>query len=127
MNQLQKNKEFLLEYANALSGKPKTRESLEKYSSDEGLLDHICFFESVFPNYQIFFDELTAEGNRVVCRARFKGRNEGEFKGFPPTHKDVEFSFAIGYEIENDKIVHHWLIADQMILMEQLGLEPMPA
>jgi hypothetical protein len=127
MNQLQKNKEFLLGYASALAGKPKPREILEKYTTDESLIDHIYFFESVFPNYEIYFDELTAEGNRVVCRARFKGRNEGEFKGFPPTHKEVEFSFAIGYEIENEKIVHHWLIADQMILMEQLGLEPMPA
>jgi len=127
MNQLQKNKEFLLEYANALAGKPKPRKLLEKYSSDEGLIEHIFFFESVFPNYEIFFDEMTAEGNRVVCLARCKGRNEGECKGFPPTHKEVEFSFAIGYEIENDKIVHHWLIADQVMLMEQLGLETVTA
>jgi predicted ester cyclase len=33
----------------------------------------------------------------------------------------------VSYEIENGKIVHHWLIADQMILMEQLGLMNVPA
>jgi predicted ester cyclase len=127
MNQLQLNKEFLVRYANALSGKMKTRELCTKYIDDEGLIEHILFFDNVFPSYEIIFDEMTAEDNRVVCRARFKGRNEGDFKGFPPTHKEVEFSFAISYEIENNKIVHHWLIADQMTLMEQLGLEAVPA
>jgi predicted ester cyclase len=34
----------------------------------------------------------------------------------------VEFPFSIGYEIEDDKIISHWLIADQMMLMEQLGV-----
>jgi len=34
----------------------------------------------------------------------------------------VEFPFSIGSEIENNKIINHWLIADQMMLMEQLGV-----
>jgi predicted ester cyclase len=33
----------------------------------------------------------------------------------------VEFNFVVGYEIENRMIISHWLIADQMALMEQLG------
>ena len=37
-------------------------------------------------------------------------------------YRSIEFAFAIGYEIENGKISHHWLIADQMALMEQLGV-----
>jgi DNA-binding CsgD family transcriptional regulator len=56
----------------------------------------------------------------VVVRARIKGRHEGELNGIPPTYKSVEFSFVISYEIENGKIVSHWLIADRMSLLEQL-------
>lgn len=70
----------------------------------------------------MFADEITAEGNRVVVRARFKGTHRGELSGIPPTNKSVEFPFAIGYEIENSKITSHWLLADQMSLMEQLGV-----
>jgi len=117
----QQNKEFIIRYFNAISGITKTSELVEEYSSDESLMEHISFFDMAFPKYELFADELTAEGNRVVVRARFKGRHEGEFNGIRPTHCNVEFPFVISYEIENGKIVHHWLLADSMALMEQLG------
>jgi predicted ester cyclase len=47
--------------------------------------------------------------------------------GIPPTHRSIEHPSVISYEIENGKIVHHWLIADSMALMEQLGVMNMPA
>ena len=120
MNPQMKNKEFILEYLNALSGKIKTQEIMRKYISDEGLIDHIAFFDAVFPKYEMFTDEMTADGNRVVVRARLTGKHEGEFGDIQPTFKSVEFPFVVGYEIENRMIVSHWLIADQMALMEQL-------
>jgi predicted ester cyclase len=126
MEQQRQNKEFIIRYLNVLSGETKTREIMEQYMTDEELLGHILFFDSVFPKYEMFADELTAEGNRVVVRARMKGSHEGEFNGILPTHRKVEFPFVVSYEIENGKIVHHWLIADQMILMEQLGLMNVP-
>jgi predicted ester cyclase len=122
MEQTQKNKEFIIKYFNALSNTEKTRELLSKFMTDEGLIEHILFFDSVFPNYAVIADEITAEANRVVVRCRMTGKHEGSLNGIPPTHKEVEFPFAIGYEIENNMIIHHWLIADQMMLMEQLGI-----
>lgn len=44
MNQLKQNKEFILEYINAISGVTKTRELLEKYNGDPGLVETIFFF-----------------------------------------------------------------------------------
>jgi SnoaL-like polyketide cyclase len=122
MDQLKKNKELVIEYFNELSGVLKTRAVVNKYVDDPELCQHIDFFDAVFPRYELYADEMTAEGNRVIVRARFKGRHEGDFNGIPPTNKQVEFPFAIGYEFENGKIVHHWMIADQMALMEQLGV-----
>ena len=122
MEQQRQNKEFIIRYINALSGVCKTRELMEQYMTDEELLGHISFFDAAFPKYEMFADEITAEGNRVVVRARMKGSHEGEFNGIVPTHRKVEFPFVISYDIENGKIVHHWLIADSMALMEQLGV-----
>lgn len=122
MSQQSKNKEFIIEYFNAFSGLKKPRQLVEKYVSDEALIEHIEFFESVFPLYEIFAHEMLAEGNKVMVKAGFRGRHEGEFNGIPPTYKMVELTTAIVYEIENNKIISHWLVADQMTLMEQLGV-----
>lgn len=122
MEQTGKNKEFIIRYLNSLSGFEKPREVLVQYTTDEELIGHIIFFETAFPKYEMFADEITAEGNRVVIRARFKGCHAGEFNGIKPTFKKVEFPFVISYEIEQGKIIHHWIIGDQLVLMEQLGI-----
>lgn len=128
MAQSNKTREFIIGYWNALATAPrKSRAWAERYTADESLIQHILFFEGVFPGYRLFADEMVAEGNKVFIRGRCKGRHEGEFNGIPPTHREVDFPFAIGYEVENDKIIRHWLIADQAILLEQLGIISVPA
>ena len=121
MEQHRQNKEFIIRYFNAMAGAVVTRELLEEYITDEELIGHILFFESVFPNYEIFADEILAEGNRVIVHGRMKGRHEGEFNGILPTHRTVDFPLVISYQVENEKIVHHWLMADSMVFIEQLG------
>jgi predicted ester cyclase len=127
MEQQRKNKEFIINYLTAVSGVPKTRALLEKYITDEALISHIEFFEAAFPNYDVFVDEMTAEDKRIIIKARLKGTHLGDLGGIPPTYKTVDFPFVVAYEIENDKIVSHWMLADQMNLMEQLGVIPAAA
>ncbi|NJN42915.1 MAG: hypothetical protein HC811_12460 [Flammeovirgaceae bacterium] len=127
MDQVKKNKELVMNYINSLSGVIKTREGCEAFVSDQGLIDHILFFDGVFPKYELLIDEVTGEGNRIIIRARLKGKHEGELNGIPPTFKEVLFPMIVGYEIENNKIISHWLMADQMMLMEQLGVMKQPA
>ena len=127
MEQQKQNKKFVIRYFNALNGVTKTSELVKKYTTDEELIGHIAFFDAAFPKYELFADEMTAEDNRVVVRARFKGCHEGAFNGVLPTHRSIEFPFVISYEIENAKIVRHWLIADSMAMMEQLGAINVPA
>lgn len=127
MDPVKKNKEFIVNYINALSGIVKTKELCDQYITDTHLTEHILFFDGAFPKYEMFIDEITGEGSRVILRARLKGKHEGELNGIPPTHKEVLFPFVIGYEIENNKIKSHWLMADQVMLMEQLGVMKQPA
>ena len=122
MNNQMKNKEFVLNYFNAMSGIAKTRENMADWVADPALIEHKLFFESAFPKYEVFADEMTSEGNRIVVKARMTGRHEGILNDIQPTFKAVNFPFIISYVIENNKIVSHWLVADQVILMEQLGV-----
>ena len=122
MDNLKKNREFIINYFNAMSGNDKTRELCEKYTTDEKLIGHIEFFEAAFPKYELFIEEIMTEGNKVLIQARLNGIHVGEFNGIPPTGRTIDLPFAIRYTIENNKIADHWLIADQMLLMEQLGI-----
>jgi predicted ester cyclase len=124
MDQQRKNKEFIINYYNELSGVAKTRQLMRKYTTDEALISHVETFEPVFPNYEVFADEITAEGNRVIVKACMKGTHLGDLGGIPPTYKTVDFPFVICYEIENNMIISHWMLADKMNLMEQLGVIP---
>jgi predicted ester cyclase len=120
MDQQKKNKQLIIEYVTATSGQPKTRELLEKYNDDDGLIGNILFKESIFPLYEVDILEIIAEGDRVVLLAKFKGMHKGEWLGIAPTSKEVTYTFAVGYEIRNNKIVHSWLVADNLAIVEQL-------
>lgn len=123
MNQAKENKAFVLAYLNAISGKEKTPEIMSQYISDEGLIEHIIFFDGAFPCYEMVADEMISEGNKIMVRARLIGKHEGLFGDIMPSYRSVNFPFVVTYMIKNQKIVSHWLIADQMVLMEQLGIE----
>ena len=126
MEQTKQNKEFIIRYLNAISGVSKTRELLELYITDQELIEHILYFDTVFPEYEMFMDEITAEGNRVVVRGRCTGVHRGNFNGMPATHRNVDFPFVVSYDIENGKIAHYWFMADQALMMEQLGVMKEP-
>lgn len=120
MDQQKKNKQFILEYITAMSGQVKTRELLEKYNADAGLIGNILFKENIFPRYEVTIQEMVAEGDRVVVLATFKGIHQGEWLGISPTHKEVTYTFAVGYEVRNNKIINSWLVADNLALVDQL-------
>jgi len=122
MDNLKKNREIIIKYFNAISGVEKTRELLEKFTSDEKLIEHIKFFEGAFPKYELFIEEMITEGNKVIVQGRATGIHEGEFNGIPPTGRAMDLPFVIRYIITNEMITDMWLIADQIILMEQLGV-----
>lgn len=124
MDSLKKNREFIIKYYNAISGVEKTQELCQKFMDDEKLIQHIQFFETAFPKYELFIEEMITEGNKVIVQGRATGIHKGEYNGIPPTGGKMDLPFVIRYVVEKDKITDMWLIADQMILMEQLGLMP---
>lgn len=122
MDQPSENRKFFLEYHRAMGAGPKTEDLIRQYVSDEKLVQHILYFNQVFPDYKGVIEEIIAEQDRVFVRLRVQGLHQGEIGGIPPTLRQIDTPFAVCYKIENRKITDHWMIADQMELMEQLGL-----
>jgi hypothetical protein len=132
MTQTEKTKKFIIEYWNAVSGHPKTEELLRRYIDDEKLINHILFFESIFPEYELVPKEILAENDKLFVQANLKAKHSGFIDSIPATGKKIDTPFALGYQIRNNRIISFWAIADQMDLLEQLGLsaeqvEVMPA
>ena len=114
------NKQFIQDYFSALSGHDKTKELCEKYITDEALLQHIYFFEAGFPRYEILADEMTEEGDRVVVKCTCRATHSQDWNGMPASHKTAEFPFVVSYTVKDNKIVDHWILIDQMSMMNQL-------
>ncbi len=122
MTKSEKNRQFILEFYKAINGNKKTRTSLALFISDQKLTTHLLFLEQLFPKFRLIPEEITAEQDRVIVRAELTGKHTGELEGIPPTQKNINTAFAIGYRIENNKIIDHWFITDQIELIKQLGL-----
>jgi len=117
------NKQFILDYFAALN-KDKSPATVDAYMTDEVLKEHIVMFETAFPGYQLTAEEMIAEGNLVFVRTRFEGTHDGDLMGMAPTGKAVSIEIALTYRIENSKIVDHWMLADLLGVMQQIGAMP---
>lgn len=118
------NKDFITRYFAAITGQPKPETLVREYTSDPALLGHVAFFEAAFPHYELFADDLIAEGDKVTVRARFQGVHQGDLMGVAPTGKRVALPFMVIYRIADGLIVEHWMCVDQLDLMKQLGVIP---
>jgi predicted ester cyclase len=118
----QANKEFIRNYLEEVSGKPKPEELLRKYITDEHLIEHIMVSEAAFPLYSLDVEETIAEGDLVSIRGFFSGTHLGPFMGVPATDKPFRSPLFVTYRIAAGKIVEHWMMIDEADLMHQLGI-----
>ncbi len=116
----EQSRQFILEYIGAIS-KDKSEAVLDKYIADEELKGHILFFESGLPNYQLIPQDVIAEGNKVTIRFVLEGEHKGDLFGIAPTGRKVNIEGIIIYEVENNKIINHWMHADANSLMQQIS------
>lgn len=123
----EENKRFIKRYLEAISGKPKPEAIMDLYMNDDDLKEHIRVAEEAFPLYRLDAEEILAEGDLVSVRGRVRGVHRGPFMGIPPTEKSVDFSIFITYRIADGKIVEHWMLTDNMTMMQQIEAIPSPA
>jgi predicted ester cyclase len=116
------NKALIQRYFEALSGKDKPAEIVNIYVADEELKQHIEMFEAAFPRYQLIAEDMVAEDDKVAVRVTFKGFHKGDLMGITPTGKETTISLMLFYRIANGRITEHWMNADQLGLMQQLGV-----
>jgi predicted ester cyclase len=120
------SRKFIEEYIQAIS-RDKSEATIDKYVNDPALKGHIIIFEAGLPNYQLIPKDLIAEGNKVTIRFVVEGEHKGELFGVPATGRRVSIDGIIIYELADNKIVNHWMQADSVALMQQIGAMPVTA
>src|SRR5579859_689461 len=123
----EENKQFVRRYLEAISGKPKTESVMRLFIAEDALIQHIQVGEEAFPLYYLDVDEIVAEGDLVSVRGKVRGTHQGPFMGIPASGKPVDFAIFITYKVQGGKIVDHWMLTDNMTLVQQIGAVPVPA
>jgi len=90
----------------------------------EGVKQMVSIFQNAFPDMDAAIEDVVAEGDKVVVRFSATGTHQGEFFGIPPTGKRIRSTGINIFRIANGKIVEHWNNADDLGLMQQLGVIP---
>ena len=101
----------------ALFGLPPTR---------EGVKQLFTMLRTAFPDLHTTIHDQVAEGNKVVSRKTFHGTHQGELIGSPATGKQVAFDVIDILQLADGKITDHWVVVDQLGLMQQIGVIPAP-
>ncbi len=81
---------------------------------------------NTFPDLHFNIDDMIVEGNKVAVRFTFTGTNKGEFMGRPSSNKKIKAWGIVIYQVVDGKIVEAWEIADNLSMMQQLGVIPAP-
>jgi steroid delta-isomerase-like uncharacterized protein len=98
-------------------GMPPTRDSAIQF---------LTMFRTAFPDLHYTLEDVIAEGDRVVQRATARGTMKGDFLGMPATGKSASWGEVHIVRIADGKIVEHWASVDQLGMLQQLGLAPVP-
>jgi ketosteroid isomerase-like protein len=86
-----------------------------------------CPMCSVLNPRDVTVDLILAEGDLVTARSTWHGKHVGEYRGVPPSGKDVTVTYTNVFRIHNGRIAENWVAFNQLALVEQLGLTLCPA
>ena len=60
---------------------------------------------AAFPDIEFTVDDMLAKGDKVTIRFTMRATHKGEFRGIPPTGKQVVTTGACIYQVTGEKIV----------------------
>jgi predicted ester cyclase len=92
----------------------------------EGFKQFVAAFVSALPDIRHTVDDTLVEGDRGALRLRVQGTQRGELMGIPPTGKQVTINAINVMHFREGKIAEHWIEADILGLLQQLGAVPGP-
>ena len=92
----------------------------------EAMKHYFGGYLTAFPDGKITVLSSLESADAVAAECRYAGTNTGPLNGpqgeVPPTNRDVDFSFAVFFKLNEQRIATHHGYFDRMLFMRQLGL-----
>jgi predicted ester cyclase len=82
----------------------------------------VLMMRTAFPDFRNPIDFVVAEDDIAVSYGRMTGHNTGELMGLPPTGRAIDLVTMGALRFSDGWAVERWGVADNMVMMEQLGL-----
>lgn len=92
----------------------------------QAIMQVIRAYYQAFPDGVHKFEDVLAEGNKVVARILWEGTQKAEFQGITATGTKVKYYQISISRVENGKIKETWMVEDNLGMMTQLGMELKP-
>ena len=87
----------------------------------------VMMLRTAFPDLHFTIEELVAEGDTVAGRVTMSGTHLGPFQGIPPTGRSFQQAQMYFVRFRDGKAIEHRAVRDDLGMMRQLGVLPMPA
>jgi steroid delta-isomerase-like uncharacterized protein len=87
----------------------------------EGLKPIVVAIRQAFPDLKYVIKNMVVSDEKIAVYTIMHGTHQGDFFGLAPTGKTIEVAQMQIERIENNKIVEHWRVTDDLSLMKQLG------
>jgi steroid delta-isomerase-like uncharacterized protein len=94
---------------------PEPQHGLEVWRQGYDMMRH------AFPDLQAHIEDIFAAQDKVAVRLRFRGTHSGEFLGFGPTGRTIEYVSHEFYRIVDRLIAEEWICSDTATLLRQLS------
>ncbi len=91
-----------------------------------GARESMQVYTTAFPDAEITIEREIAEGDYVVQYLRTSGTHTGPLANIPATGKKTNVTGVVISKFKDGKVVETWSLWDQLTLMQQLGVVPMP-
>jgi steroid delta-isomerase-like uncharacterized protein len=93
----------------------------------EGSRQFMAALLEAFPDSRFPVEDWIVSEDTAVARHRLSGTHQGEFQGVPATGRRVDVSAIVILKVKNGKVTEGHLSADNLGLLQQLGVIPVQA
>jgi predicted ester cyclase len=101
------------DHGESLFGSPQGRDMLKT---------GVGYMHNLFEDFNVFIEDMVADGDLVAVRGTMRCKNTGEWLGVKPMGNNLEWKGMAIFRLEDGKIKERWFNSDSLNIVIQMGV-----